>query len=205
MGSAALTPRVDPARLGRLLNTIIGIVLVADVIALITVEINHASRPKVTNTSAAPAKGPASAVALDQALSNSGAQSSPGQNLPTSDRAQTIGSAVLRLLAFEPSAFGTSATVTTMAGTTLAAANIQACSQAASASTGLRVDPALFRLELPDGTRIGPTQPAKTPPLPSTTVAQGRCATGWVTFPVAQNKRPSVLVYGGPQEVRWRL
>ena len=206
--AGAEAPDQKRKRRRRTVNRAIAFVLVADVLALLIVEINHADRPKVTKAGA----GESTGVVVDQALGQLAAQLPAAQSAQaaqtparTGERSQTVGGIRLTLQTFELPASATTAGATARAGTVFAAADVEACSSSDAGGASPIVAAERFRLELPDGTRIPASAAAKSPAFPAATIPKGKCVRGWTSFEVPQGKRASFLVYSGTSELRWAL
>jgi hypothetical protein len=208
--AGAEAPEQKQKRRRRTVNRTIAFVLVADVLALLIVEINHADRPKVTKAGA----GESTGVVVDQALARLAAQLPTAQTAQTApaaqpartgERSQMAGGVRITLQTFELPATATTAGAAPKGGTVFAAADIEACSSSGSSGASPIVAAERFRLELPDGTRIPAGAAAKSPALPATTIPKGQCVRGWTTFEVPQGKRAAFLVYAGTSELRWAL
>ena len=208
--AGAEAPDQKRTRRRRTVNRAITFVLVADVLALLIVEINHADRPKVTKAGA----GESTGVVVDQAMARLTAQLPAAQTAQsaqtpqparTGERSQTVGGVRLTLQTFELPATATTAGAAARAGTVFAAADIEACSSSDVGGASPIVASERFRLELPDGTRIPASAAAKSPAFPAATIPKGKCVRGWTSFEVPQAKRASFLVYSGTSELRWAL
>ena len=206
---APVAPEEARRRRRRNVNRTIAFVLLADVLALLVVEINHADRPKVSKTSAE-----STGVVVDQALAALATQLPSAQASPTSPtsdaartggRSQTVGGVRMTLQTFEQPASGTSAGATPSSGTVFAAADIEACSSSTTGTASPIIAAERFRLELTDTTRVGAGPAAKSPAFPAGTIPGGKCVRGWTSFEVPQGKRAAFLVYSGTSELRWAL
>ena len=89
------------------------------------------------------------------------------------------------------------------AAPTMINVDLQACPSSPATGAPLTVDPRRFWLLLADGTRV-PAQAARQPALLPTAVVAGRCARGWLSFPV-RTARAVGLLYDGPPAATWPL
>jgi hypothetical protein len=206
---AARAPGPKPARARRRLvvNRVIAFILLADVVVLLTNQINHTDRPKVATgaggTSAA--RGDSSGQAIDDDLVRTGTLIRTAQFPTTGQRSQTVGGNQLTMYSFELPASATTAGANAKAGSVLAAADVEGCANPAVKGGGAKIDAQRFRLELPDGTKILAGSAAKSPALPPATIPAGKCIRGWISFEVPLGKRPAFLIYSGTSEIRWSL
>lgn len=209
MGSPSLAARAPRARRpqtarqrrGQLLNRVIVFVLVADVLALVTIEINHADRPEVTTASG----GEASGALVQEDLGRLKDQLPAAEFPRTGQRSQTVGGSQLTLHSFQLPATGTTAGATPKSGHVFAAADVEGCTGAEVRGGAAKIDAQRFRFELGDGTKIPAGTAVKTPALTPATVPAGKCTRGWISFEVPQGKRNGFLVYAGTSEIRWTV
>jgi hypothetical protein len=203
----AAAPDQKRRRRSRSVNRAIALVLLADVLALLIVEMNHTDRPRVAKGGGADSTG----VVVDQALGRLAAQLPTAQSTQTTqpgrtgERSQSVGGIRITLYTFESPASATTAGAAPRAGTVLAAADVEACSSSETGTASPIVAAERFRLELPDGTRVPAGTAVKSPALPAATIPKGKCVRGWASFEVPQGKRPAFLVYSGTSELRWAL
>ena len=81
-------------------------------------------------------------------------------------------------------------------------ASVRACAPRGGVLT--RVDPTAFGLETQDG-RLARGEPFREPALTADPIRPGGCTTGWVTFRIRPDQRPTAVVYLGTTRVRWRV
>ena len=195
-------PQTARQRRTQLLNRVIAFVLLADVVVLLTIEINGADRPEVTTASGAGVSGALVQQDLDRLKNQVPVTTEPPR---IGQRSQTIGGSQLTLYSFQLPATGLASGASPRPGNVFAAADVEGCSGPTVRGGAAKIDAQRFRFELSDGTKIPAGAPIKTPALSAVAVPAGKCTRGWVTFEVPEGKRNGFLVYSGSSEIRWTV